>query len=126
MAARSDTRPSGAYLRRRPSRALPTAGRGALWLVLLLVGVVLSGVFFGDRSLGAFLRLRGERQSMEAEVELLKARHDALAADLQALETDPEALERVARELHGMHAPGEMVLQVVEESPDDGPREVSR
>ncbi|HPF35941.1 MAG TPA: septum formation initiator family protein [Candidatus Krumholzibacteria bacterium] len=124
--AATPARPAGAYLRSRPARPLASAGRGALWLGLLLTAVVLLGMFFGDRSLGAWLRLRSERRALEAEVEQLKAQHDALAADLQALETDPEALERVARELHGMHAPGEQVLQVVEEAPDPAGREVSR
>lgn len=117
MAAPAPPRPSGAYLRGRPARTLPDAGRGMLWLGALLAALMLVGVLFGERSLSSYLRLRGERQALEREVEALRARHDALAADLEALETDPEALERVAREIHGMHAPGEQVLQVVEEPP---------
>ena len=47
--AATPARPAGAYLRSRPARPLASAGRGALWLGLLLTAVVLLGMFFGDR-----------------------------------------------------------------------------
>ena len=48
MAAPASPRSSGAYLRGRPPRALPDAGRGMLWLGALLAALMLVGVLFGD------------------------------------------------------------------------------
>ena len=49
-----------------------------------------------------------------------------MPAPAHSFSTVTDSPERVARELHGMHAPGEQVLQVVEEAPDPAGREVSR
>lgn len=85
-------------------RLLPIFATGFLLASLLIWA-------FGDSGRGATVRLERYRASLEANVESLRARNQALEADLKRLREDPEANELLAREL-GLYRPGDEVVRI--------------
>ena len=87
--------------------------RPAVIIAGAIAAVAIGGALLGDHGIPAFLKLRTERQALEADVESLKNREASLAADIEALASDPETVERVARERYRWHKPGETVIEVI-------------
>jgi cell division protein FtsB len=85
-------------------RLLPIFATGFLLASLLIWAL-------GDSGLRATARLDRYRASLEANVESLRARNQALEADLKRLREDPEANVLLAREL-GLYRPNDEVIRI--------------
>jgi cell division protein FtsB len=111
--------------RRNPSRAVSPpisawrpqirgrAWRSLPWLTLVLAVVLLTLPLFGENGLAMYFKLRGERDEMHREVQILQAEADSLEQAIGLLATDPAALERIAREEYNMRRAEEEVLLLV-------------
>lgn len=91
------------------------------WLILgliVLLGLLQYRLWVGDGSLEELYALRAQISDYRVELEALKARNLALAADVQNLKDGLEAIEDRARSELGMIQRGEVFLQVIEK-PDD-------
>lgn len=115
----SASRPSSS--RRTPARTAPRQrGRTGLKLAGLLVGaaLLLGWAFYSP--LKIHYQESREQARLEAELESLKERNEALNAQVERLRT-PEGVEEVARESLGMVKPGENLYLLVE--PDESGEE---
>ena len=92
------------------------------WLILgliILLGLLQYRLWVGDGSLEELHALRAQIADYRTELEGLKARNLALAADVQNLRDGLEAIEDRARSELGMIQRGEVFLQVIEKPKDD-------
>ena len=92
------------------------------WLILgliVLLGLLQYRLWVGDGSLEELHALRAQIADYRTELEGLKARNLALAADVQNLKDGLEAIEDRARSELGMIQRGEVFLQVIEKPTDD-------
>jgi len=92
------------------------------WLILgliVLLGLLQYRLWVGDGSLEELHALRAQISDYRTELEGLKARNLALAADVQNLRDGLEAIEDRARSELGMIQRGEVFLQVIEKPTDD-------
>ncbi len=92
------------------------------WLILgliVLLGLLQYRLWVGDGSLEELHALRAQIADHRTELEALKARNLALAADVQNLRDGLEAIEDRARSELGMIQRGEVFLQVIEKPTDD-------
>ncbi len=92
------------------------------WLILgliVLLGLLQYRLWVGDGSLEELHALRAQIADYRTELEGLKARNLALAADVQNLRDGLEAIEDRARSELGMIQRGEVFLQVIEKPTDD-------
>ena len=95
------------------------------WLILCLIvllGLLQYRLWVGDGSLEELHALRAQIRDYRTELEGLKARNLALAADVQNLKDGLEAIEDRARSELGMIQRGEVFLQVIEK-PTDGAKQ---
>ncbi|HET6545197.1 MAG TPA: cell division protein FtsB [Rhodanobacteraceae bacterium] len=89
----------------------------AMILLILLIALQIK-LWTGHGGLGDMWRLRRSVATQKAENEGLKARNQALAAEVQDLKQGDEAVEERARSELGLVKPGETFYQVVEPSAD--------
>lgn len=90
------------------------------WLVLilaLLLGWLQYRLWFGEGSLEEVAELRREIASQREEIERLRARNAALAAEVEDLRDGLDALEERARSELGMLKEGEFFLQLIDPPP---------
>jgi cell division protein FtsB len=113
------------FRRNRPQSPLPVwrpasrgrAWRSLPWLTLILAIVLLALPLFGENGLAMYFKLRGERDEVRREVQVLQAEADSLELAIDKLANDPAALEQIAREEYNMRRPEEEVLLLVKPSP---------
>jgi cell division protein FtsB len=79
--------------------------------ILILITLVV-GSFFGDRGMLNLVAQRERAQSLEHEVDALRAENLRLGGEIRALRVDPRAVERLAREELGLARPGETVFLI--------------
>jgi cell division protein FtsB len=87
------------------------------WLILgliVLLGLLQYRLWIGDGSLEELHALRAQIADYRTELDGLKARNLALAAEVQDLKDGLEAIEDRARSELGMIQRGEVFLQVIE------------
>lgn len=87
------------------------------WLILALIvvlGMLQYRLWVGDGSLEELHALRAQIADYRTELDGLKARNLALAAEVQNLKDGLEAIEDRARSELGMIQRGEVFLQVIE------------
>jgi cell division protein DivIC len=94
----------------RARRTLP-------WLTLVLAIAIFALPLLGENGLAMYFKLRGERDQIHREVQVLQAEADSLELAIDLLATDPTALERIARERYNMRRPQEQVLLLVKPVP---------
>ncbi len=88
----------------------------ALFAVLVILLALLQGaLWFGDGGLRDVWQLEAEVAQQSSENAQLKARNEALEAEVRDLKGGLEALEERARRELGMIKEGEMFYQVIEE-----------
>lgn len=105
---------------------VPTIWNRLSWVVVALLFVA-GALAVGSWYLPEIQRneeLQAERLRLEREVFELRARGDALRADLHSLTNDPVAIERILRERFGLAKPGETVVHF--EAPTSNPPMVRR
>ncbi|MBN8482328.1 MAG: cell division protein FtsB [Xanthomonadales bacterium] len=85
----------------------------ALILLILLIGLEVK-LWTGQGGMAEVWRLEKAVADQKAQNEQLKARNDALAAEVENLKTGDEAVEERARSELGLIKPGETFYQVVE------------
>ncbi len=85
----------------------------ALILLILLIGLEVK-LWTGQGGMTEVWRLEKAVAEQKAQNEQLKARNDALAAEVENLKTGDEAVEERARSELGLIKPGETFYQVVE------------
>lgn len=86
-----------------------------LALILLIVIIALQvKLWFGQGGMGEVWRLEKTVADQKEKNEALKARNDALAAEVANLKDRDEAIEERARSELGLVKPGETFYQVVE------------
>lgn len=93
------------------------------WLILLLIGLLVSlqyRLWMGEGSLSELQGLREQLGEAHEELDSLRRRNAALAAEVLDLKTGSEAIEDRARGELGMIKRGEIFLHVVEEPAVDG------
>lgn len=84
-------------------------------LILLIVLIALEvKLWAGQGGMAEVWRLGKAVAEQKAQNEQLKARNDALAAEVENLKTGDEAVEERARSELGLIKPGETFYQVVE------------
>jgi cell division protein FtsB len=89
------------------------------WLVLtlmVLLGVLQYRLWVGEGSLAQLHTLKLQIGEQEVELERLRARNQALIAEVENLKTGLAAIEERARFDLGMIQDGELFLQVIEKS----------
>ena len=91
----------------------------ALILVILLIGLQLK-LWTGSGGVREVERLRATVVEQKRENETLRARNEALAAEVRDLKEGREAIEGRARSERGLVKPGETFYQVVEPTPAAG------
>ena len=99
---------------RHPIRPDAAVTRWLILFLILLLGLLQYRLWVGEGSLEELHTLRAQIEEYRAELERLKARNLALAADVQDLKTGLEAIEDRARSELGMIQRGEVFLQVIE------------
>jgi len=107
-------------------KAAPTRYRALLLALLPVLGLLVWVAWQlmtgqGGRPDVALLEARVAAQKVDNE--RLRARNQALAADVEDLKSGREAVEERAREELGMVRPGETFYQVVEPRPREQPDE---
>jgi cell division protein FtsB len=93
------------------------------WLIpglIVLLGLLQFRLWIGDGSLEELHALRAQIANYRTELDGLKARNLALAAEVQDLKDGLEAIEDRARSELGMIQRGEVFLQVIEKPKDGG------
>jgi cell division protein FtsB len=87
------------------------------WLILMLTSIGFSAyMVFGE---GGYLRLREFRSQLDelrAENSRLKESVRQLEVQLHRLKTEPEEIERIAREQYNLARPGDIIVNVPEDS----------
>lgn len=91
----------------------------ALILLILLIGLQLK-LWTGAGGLREVERLRATVAEQKHENDSLRARNEALAAEVRDLKEGREAIEGRARSELGLVKPGETFYQVVEPTPGAG------
>ena len=89
----------------------------ALILLIVLIGLEIK-LWAGQGGMAEVWRLEKSVAEQKAKNEQLKARNDALAAEVENLKTGDEAVEERARSELGLIKPGETFYQVVEPASD--------
>ena len=89
----------------------------ALILLIVLIGLEVK-LWAGQGGMAEVWRLEKSVAEQKAKNEELKARNDALAAEVENLKTCDEAVEERARSELGLIKPGETFYQVVEPAKD--------
>jgi cell division protein FtsB len=92
----------------------------ALVLLILLIALQLK-LWTGEGGMREVQSLRAHVAEQKAENDKLKARNDALSADVQDLKEGRDAIESRARSELGLIKPGETFYQVVEPAPTAKP-----
>jgi cell division protein FtsB len=88
----------------------------ALILLVLLIALEVK-LWAGQGGMAEVWRLEKSVAEQQRENEALKARNDALAAEVEDLKSGTEAIEERARSELGLVKPGEKFYQVVEPPP---------
>lgn len=94
-------------------------------IVLILVSVIIAlqvKLWAGHGGWAEVEMLKQRVAEQRAENDLLKARNDALSAEVEDLKHGDEAVEERARSELGLVKPGEVFYQVVEPSPAPPPQ----
>jgi cell division protein FtsB len=99
-----------------------TAGRPSRsWLgiaVVLVLGMLAAGSLKGYRDLA---EVRSQESELRRRIAATEGRIRRLDERLERIENDPWTLERLAREELGMVRPGDLVIVLPQESPEDEP-----
>lgn len=77
---------------------------------LIVIGVLVYIVFFGDSSVARRVEYQQQIDSLRAEVELVQDSVNYYRELNRRLSSDPEAMERVVREQYNMKREGEDVF----------------
>jgi cell division protein FtsB len=85
--------------------------RRTVWPVLV-TGLLVAALFVFVFPTRTYLAQRAETQRTQAQLDILDAQNDALAAQITALQTDEE-IERLAREQFDLVRPGEQAFAVL-------------
>lgn len=123
--ARRQTQKRGSKSRRSSSSAPPArrrvaspkagakggSGRGRMWSVTLILLAVILAAWIVYPALRIQYQHERELQTLESDLDALKARNETLRDEVEALKT-PEGVERIARENLGMVKPGEQAYVV--------------
>ena len=115
--ADKEVRASAAAYWRPPAASSALFGKTCSWLLGLAVLALVLFWVLSENGLGEYLRLRGQREDLQGDLEALRLETDRLEARLEALRRDPFALEKLARERYNMRREGEEVLLLVPEQP---------
>ncbi|MFE8031945.1 cell division protein FtsB [Thiohalocapsa marina] len=94
------------------------------WVILTLIallGLLQYRLWIGEGSVEELYALRAQIQDYRNEIEHLRSRNLALAAEVEDLKTGLEAIEERARSELGMIQRGEVFLQVIERQPGERP-----
>ncbi|KAA6187691.1 cell division protein FtsB [Thiohalocapsa marina] len=94
------------------------------WVILTLIallGLLQYRLWIGEGSVEELYALRAQIQDYRNEIERLRSRNLALAAEVEDLKTGLEAIEERARSELGMIQRGEVFLQVIERQPGERP-----
>lgn len=100
-------------------------GRDVRWLIaglIVLVALLQYRLWTGSGSLAEVHVLRDEITRQESELERLRARNKALAAEVDDLKTGLDAIEEHARSELGMIKSDEVFLQVINPDNEGGAR----
>lgn len=90
------------------------------WVVLglvVLLGVLQYRLWVGEGSLAQLHTLKLQLADSQVELERLRARNQALIAEVESLKTGLAAIEERARFDLGMIRDGELFLQIIEKPP---------
>ena len=89
----------------------PRALRGvmAAAAVLLLV--------YGGGSLARVWQMKGEVETLERDIAVLRAETQRLSRTIEGLRNNPDEIERLAREALGLVKPGEKILKLPPTTP---------
>jgi len=96
------------------------------WLVAFLVILLLVlqyRLWVGEGSFAEVVSLQRDIEAQQAELERLRARNQALQAEVDSLKNDLEAVEERARSDLGMIREDEVFLQVLEKPVEKEPAE---
>ncbi len=96
------------FLRIRRKFGLRT--RTARLTLLVVIGLCIYGVVFGDYGLMRIIELRRERAHLEEQIDLWTMKLKLLEARKQQLENDEFLIEKLARERLGYYKPGELIF----------------
>ncbi|WPL16295.1 Cell division protein FtsB [Thiorhodovibrio winogradskyi] len=93
-----------------------TAMRWLVLVLLALLGLLQYRLWVGEGSLAQLHTLKVQTGEQQLELDRLRARNQALIAEVDSLKTGLAAIEERARFDLGMIQDGELFLQVIEKS----------
>ena len=109
----SSHRDGGPSRTRQVAKTETSLKRKALSLALFLILAASAlNALFGDRGLLELLQMREEVESLDREIEMLRAENQKILEEIRSLKTSPLVVERLARENLGLVKPGEVVLLI--------------
>ena len=92
-----------------PTEESQTTTTWILWLMLLVSGVFLLMILFGEYGVFAKHRLKTKRIELEVATSQLKEEIQNLYLETEALRSNPQVIEAIARKELGMVAPDEII-----------------
>jgi cell division protein FtsL len=93
---------------------------GRLLLAILVVFLLAHDVF-GTHGFLAMQRKQQEIQKVNAKLERLNKENAALQKDIADLKTDPQTIRKIAREELGLAQPGEIIIKLPAQAPQEPP-----
>ena len=105
-----DVQPNSTPYWRPPPPSATLASRTCSWLLGLGVLALVLFSVLSENGLGEYLRLRGQRDGLERNLDQLATETAQLEARIEALRAEPLALEKLARQRYNMRREGEHVI----------------
>jgi len=90
-------------------------------LLVLFVTVLVVHDIFGPHGFLVMRRKQQEIQKVNAEIDKLNKDNAALEQNVKDLKTDPQTIRKIAREELGLAKPGEIIIKLPAQSPQEPP-----
>ena len=90
-------------------------------LLILFVGVLMVHDIFGPHGFMVMRRKQLEIQKVSAEIDKLNKENAALEQNVKDLKTDPQTIRKIAREELGLARPGEIIIKLPAQTPQEPP-----
>ena len=90
-------------------------------LLAIFVVVLVVHDIFGPHGFLVMRRKQQEIQKVNAEIDRLNKENAALGQNVKDLKTDPQTIRRIAREELGLARPGEIIIKLPAQTPQEQP-----
>jgi cell division protein FtsB len=88
-------------------------------ILIIFVVVLVVHDIFGPHGFLVMRRKQQEIQKVSAEIDRLNKENTALEQNVKELKTDPQAIRKIAREELGLVKPGEIIIKLPAQTPQE-------